>query len=74
MARNTTGGPYVRAGVAAGRQVEDRTGARDDIAVVRPPDGSPIVIAVLSDRGTKDAASDDALLAYATEAVVTALR
>ncbi|WP_320774320.1 class A beta-lactamase [Streptomyces sp. CRN 30] len=79
MARNTTGDPYVRAGVPKGWKVEDKTGAggygtRNDIAVVRPPGGSPIVIAVLSDRGAEDAPSDDALIADATEAVVAALR
>lgn len=79
MARNTTGDPYIRAGVPAGWKVQDKTGAggygtRNDIAVVRPPDGAPIVVAVLSDRGTKDAASGDALIADATKTVVAALR
>ncbi|GGS45794.1 class A beta-lactamase [Streptomyces griseoviridis] len=79
MARNTTGGPYIRAGVPAGWTVQDKTGSggwgtRNDIAVVRPPQGSPIVLAVLSDRATRDAASDDALIADATKAVVAALR
>ncbi|MFK0115274.1 class A beta-lactamase [Streptomyces sp. NPDC090994] len=79
MARNTTGDPYIRAGVPSGWKVQDKTGAggygtRNDIAVVRPPDGAPIVVAVLSDRGAKDAASDDALIADATKAAVAALR
>ncbi|MDI5968872.1 class A beta-lactamase [Streptomyces sp. SL13] len=79
LARNTTGGPYIRAGVPAGWKVEDKTGngdygTRNDIAVVRPPHGSPIVIAVLSDRGVKNATSDDALIADATKAAVAALR
>jgi beta-lactamase class A len=73
---NTTGGPYVRAGVPAGWIVGDKTGnggygTRNDIAVAWRADGRPLVIALLSDRGTAGAASDDALLADATR---TALR
>lgn len=79
MARNTTGDPYIRAGVPAGWAVQDKTGngrygTRNDIAVVRPPGGSPIVLALLSRRPAEDAASDDALLAGATRRVVAALR
>nr|WP_097328317.1 class A beta-lactamase [Actinoplanes atraurantiacus] len=76
---NTTGGPYIRAGVPAGWTVGDKTGGggygtRNDIAVVWPPTGSPLVIAVQSDRGVRDAASDDALIAEAAKAVVAELR
>lgn len=79
MARNTTGGPFVRAGVPAGWTVQDKTGngrfgTRNDIAVVRPPGGSPIVLAVLSRRAAEDSASDDTLIAEATAATVAALR
>nr|BFD96172.1 class A beta-lactamase Bla1 [Kitasatospora sp. Xyl93] len=76
---NTTGGPYVRAGVPADWRIGDKTGAagygtRNDVAVAWPSGGrSPIVIAVLSDRGKADATSDDALIAEATKAVVGAL-
>ncbi|MDH6121779.1 beta-lactamase class A [Kitasatospora sp. GAS204A] len=76
---NTTGAPYIRAGVPAGWKVGDKTGnggygTRNDIAVVWPAGGgSPIVIAVLSDRGKADAASDDALIAQATKAALDAL-
>lgn len=78
MLGNTTGGPYVRAGVPAGWQVADKTGnggygTRNDVAVAYPPGGSPVVIALLSDRGSEDAVSDDALLADATRTVVAAL-
>ncbi|WP_091433960.1 class A beta-lactamase [Micromonospora yangpuensis] len=76
---NTTGDPYIRAGIPAGWQVGDKTGSggygtRNDIAVVWPPTGAPLIIAVLSDRGVPDAPSADTLIAEATEAVVATLR
>jgi beta-lactamase class A len=76
---NTTGGLYIRAGVPAGWKVADKTGnggygTRNDIAVIWPPAGSPIVIAVLSDRGVPHASSADALIAGATKAALAALR
>jgi beta-lactamase class A len=76
---NTTGGPYIRAGVPSGWKVGDKTGnggygTRNDIAIAWPTSGSPIVIALLSDRGSADASSDDALVADTTKAAVAALR
>ncbi|MFE5587715.1 class A beta-lactamase [Kitasatospora sp. NPDC056531] len=76
---NTTGAPYIRAGVPADWKIGDKTGnagygTRNDVAVAWPSGGrSPVVIVVLSDRGKPDATSDDALIAEATKAVVTAL-
>jgi beta-lactamase class A len=75
---NTTGGQLIRAGVPDGWVVGDKTGAggygtRNDIAVIWPPDRAPIVLAVLSSRDEQDASYDDALIAEATEAVITAL-
>ncbi|QMU79847.1 class A beta-lactamase [Streptacidiphilus sp. PB12-B1b] len=75
---NTTGGPYIRSGVPAGWKVGDKTGnggygTRNDIAVVWPTSGAPIVIAVLSDRGSAGASSDDPLIADATKAALAAL-
>jgi beta-lactamase class A len=69
---NTTGGPYIRAAVPAGWQVGDKTGngdygTRNDIAVLWPPHGARIVIAVLSHRGSQNASSDDGLIADATK-------
>ncbi len=69
----------VRAGVPAGWRVGDKSGAadygtRNDIAVIRPPHRAPIVLAVLSERRTKDADYDDALIAEATRVAVDALR
>jgi beta-lactamase class A len=79
LLRNTTGGPYIRAGVPAGWKVGDKTGngywgTRDDIAITWPPHGAPIVIAVLSSRGSVNAASDDALIADATRTALADLR
>ena len=75
---NTTGGPYIRSGVPAGWKVGDKTGnggygTRNDIGIVWPPGGAPVVVAVLSDRGTAAASSDDALIADATRAALAAL-
>jgi beta-lactamase class A len=80
MVGNTTGDRYVRAGVPEGWVVADKTGSaaygtRNDIAVVWPTRGRPIVIAVLSDRRRDPTrATDDALIASATRAAVRALR
>ena len=75
---NTTGGRYIRAGVPAGWKVGDKTGnggwgTRNDIAVAWPPRRAPVVISVLSRRHSADASSDDALIADATTAALTAL-
>ncbi|SCG50194.1 beta-lactamase class A [Micromonospora halophytica] len=79
LKRNTTGANLIRAGVPAGWQVGDKTGAggygtRNDIAVLWPPDAAPIVLAVMSRRDTKDARHDDALIAEATRVTLKALR
>jgi beta-lactamase class A len=78
LTANTTGGPYIRAGVPSGWRVGDKTGnggygTRNDIAVAWPPQGSPVVIAILSDRGKPDAPSADALIADATRTAIAAL-
>ncbi|MFU8947521.1 class A beta-lactamase [Mycetocola zhadangensis] len=75
---NTTGDNLIRAGVPADWTVGDKTGAagygtRNDIAVIWPPDGEPIVLAVLSSRSEPDAEYDDALIAEATRLAVDAL-
>jgi beta-lactamase class A len=76
LVANTTGGPYIRAAVPTGWKVGDKTGngdygTRNDIAVLWPSGGgAPIVLAVLSHRGTADASSDDALIAEATKIVL----
>ncbi|KAB1908300.1 class A beta-lactamase [Micromonospora sp. AMSO1212t] len=79
MRASTTGSGLVRAGVPAGWQVADKSGTggygtRNDIAVVWPPDRAPIVLAVMTSRDSRDAEPDDALVAQAARATVTALR
>ncbi|MEV5752036.1 class A beta-lactamase [Actinoallomurus sp. NPDC052308] len=75
MRRNTTGDKVIRAGVPADWTVGDKTGTadygtRNDIAVAWPPHRAPIVIAVLSTRSTKDAATNDDLVRDAAKVVV----
>ncbi|PZG02310.1 class A beta-lactamase [Micromonospora deserti] len=79
LRRNTTGDKLIRAGVPAGWTVGDKTGGgpygiRNDIAVVWPPDGAPIVLAILSSRTEKDDEYEDALIAEAAKATIAALR
>ena len=47
---------------------------RNDIAVVWPTSGSPLVIAIQSDRDAPGAPSADALIAEATKVVITTLK
>ncbi|MBT2369354.1 class A beta-lactamase [Streptomyces sp. ISL-10] len=76
---NTTGDELIRAGVPKGWVVGDKTGtgsgygARNDIAVVWPPDRAPIVMAIMSNRGDKDAEPDNKLIAEAAAVVAGAL-
>ncbi|MFD3912328.1 class A beta-lactamase [Streptomyces sp. NPDC058603] len=76
---NTTGDELIRAGVPKGWVVGDKTGsgsyhgARNDIAVVWPPDSAPIVMAIMSNRPGKDATYDNKLIAEAASVVVGAL-
>lgn len=79
LKNNKTGDTVIRAGVPAGWVVGDKTGTggygtRNDIAVLWPPDGAPIVLAVLSSRDKKDATRDDRLIAEAAKTVVATLR
>nr|WP_245645850.1 class A beta-lactamase [Pseudonocardia acaciae] len=55
LRRSATGAQTIRAGVPAGWTVAGKTGHGDygranDVAVVWPPNGAPLVIAVMSDR------------------------
>ncbi|MDT0546213.1 class A beta-lactamase [Streptomyces lonegramiae] len=76
---NKTGDALIRAGVPKDWVVGDKTGtgsyygARNDIAVVWPPDRAPIVMAIQSHRGKKDAEPDDRLIAEAASVVADTL-
>ncbi|HEX4224041.1 MAG TPA: serine hydrolase, partial [Pseudonocardiaceae bacterium] len=76
---NTTGSAYIRAGVPAGSSVGDKTGngdygSRNDIAVVWPRKGAPIIVSVLTNRKAgQNATSADALIADATKAALAQL-
>ncbi|MFC9088024.1 class A beta-lactamase [Nocardiopsis dassonvillei] len=78
LVNNTTGDALIRAGVPEDWRVGDKTGAashgtRNDIAVLWPPEGDPIVLAVMSSREAEDAEYDDALVARAAEVVAEEL-
>jgi beta-lactamase class A len=75
---NTTGDKLIRAGVPEGFKVGDKSGAgsygtRNDIAIVWPPNGDPIVIAILSSRDPKTATYNDSLIAQAAKVALDAL-
>ncbi|MCM3718184.1 class A beta-lactamase [Fictibacillus phosphorivorans] len=79
MKRNTTGDSLIRAGVPNGWEVADKSGAgsygtRNDIAIIFPPKGDPIVLAVLSSRDQKDADYNDKLIAEATKEALKVLK
>ncbi|MFF6946844.1 class A beta-lactamase, partial [Streptomyces lavendulae] len=79
--RTNTTGPdeLVPGGVPKGWAVGDKTGtgsfygARNDIAVIWPPDSAPIVMAIMSNRHTKDDLFDNKLIAEAASVVAKAL-
>lgn len=78
MLGNTTGAPYIRAGVPPTWRVADKTGngdwgTRNDVAVVYPPDHAPVVIAVYTGRRAADADSADDLIQRTTSDVIGAL-
>ncbi|MDP9830781.1 beta-lactamase class A [Kineosporia succinea] len=78
LRRNTTGDNLIRSAVPSDWTVGDKTGGgrygtRNDIAVLWPPHGDPIVMAVLSTRPAEDATYDDALIARAAAVVVDEL-
>lgn len=79
MVRNTTGDARIRAGVPANWIVGDKTGTgsygtANDIAVLWPDAGAPIVLALMSSKADPEAEPSSALLAEAAAAVVRVLR
>lgn len=78
MRGNTTGNASIRAGVPAGWTVGDKTGSGDygttnDIAVLWPPQGEPVVLALYFTQGTPEAKPRKDVLAAATGLVTSAL-
>ncbi len=77
---STTGDGTIRAGAPADWVVGGKTGtagrygSRNDVAVLWPPSGAPVVLAVLTDRPEQDAEPDDALVAEAARLVLAAYR
>ncbi|MEU6084315.1 class A beta-lactamase [Streptomyces sp. NPDC047108] len=79
MKTNKTGSTLIRAGVPKDWTVADKSGAgeygtRNNIAVVTPPGGKPVVMAVLTSRDTRDAEYQDDLVAEAASVVADAVR
>ncbi len=76
---NATGDTLIRAGVPKGWEVADKSGAgsygtRNDIAIIWPPKGDPIVLAILSSRNKKEADYNDKLIEQATKEVIDTLK
>ncbi|OEV03904.1 class A beta-lactamase [Streptomyces oceani] len=74
MRTNVTGDALIRAGVPDDWTVADKSGGggygtRNNIAIVRPDEGAPLAVSILSSRDTKDAEYDDALIAEAASVV-----
>ncbi|SER18944.1 beta-lactamase class A [Lentzea xinjiangensis] len=78
LERSVTGAKRVRAGVPQGSRVASKTGTGsygtvNDIAIVWPPGGEPLLIAVMSSKDAADAGYDEALVAEAAAYVVKTL-
>ena len=79
MKGNATGDKLIRAGVPTDWVVADKSGAgsygtRNDIAIVWPPNRSPIIIAILSSKDEKEATYDNQLIKEAAEVVIDAIK
>jgi len=76
---NTTGGARIRAGLPPTWTVGDKTGSGDaygtanDIALVEPPAGAPLILAIYTNRRAADATYDNALIAETATALARAL-
>jgi beta-lactamase class A len=75
---NTTGGESIRAGAPAGWTVGDKTGSggygtTNDVAVLWPPQGGPLVLAVYFTQAQKDAHARKDVLAAATRLTLAGL-
>jgi beta-lactamase class A len=75
---NKTGDERIRAGVPAGWKTGEKTGtgsygSANDVGVTWTPDGTPIVLAIMTTAPTEDADPNAAPLAAAAKAAVEAL-
>ncbi|GAA2540921.1 PEN family class A beta-lactamase, Bpc-type [Winogradskya consettensis] len=76
---NTTGGARIRAGLPPSWSVGDKTGSSDfygaanDIAIVHPRKGAPLILAVYTNRNDATAPYDNTLIARTATALVRAL-
>lgn len=78
MLGNETGDKLIRAGAPKDWVVADKSGAgsygtRNDIAVIWPANGDPIVMAILSSKDKQDATYDNALIEKAAKVALDAL-
>ncbi|MFJ9432062.1 class A beta-lactamase [Streptomyces sp. NPDC101490] len=79
MLGNTTSGERLRKGLPADWALADKTGGgwygtNNDVGVTWPPDGGPVLIAVLTTRSERDAPVVDPLVAEAGALVAAELR
>ena len=76
---NTTGGARIRAGLPDSWTVGDKTGSADaygaanDIAIVHPPTGAPLILAIYTNRTARDATYDNAVIASAATLLASGL-
>lgn len=80
LKHNTTGNARIRAGVPKDWIVGDKTGTSNeygttnDVAVIWPTHGSPIVMVIYFTQDKKDAKPNDALIASVAKVVINALK
>jgi beta-lactamase class A len=79
MQQGQTGLKMIRAGIAADWKVGDKTGrsgdgATNDIAVLRPPNGGPIFLAIYTVDPAEPQDARDQLVAEAARAAIPALK
>lgn len=76
---NTTGSARIRAGVPKGWLVGDKTGTgsygtTNDIGIIWPPQGSPIVVSIYFTQNKKDASPRDDVIASVTRILINSLK
>ena len=76
---NTTGSARIRAGVPKGWLVGDKTGTgsygtTNDIGIIWPPQGSPIIVSIYFTQNKKDASPRDDVIASVTLIMINSLK